>query len=59
MRELQSSGQTKVQRSLNRSEAELGEANVPERLVYALYKWRDLLPFAAKGVTGSMAYTVC
>jgi hypothetical protein len=32
MRELRSSGQTKVQRTLNRSEAELGEANVPERL---------------------------
>jgi len=30
-----SSGQTKVQRMLN----------VPERLVYALYNWRDLLPF--------------
>jgi len=28
-----SSGQTKVQRTLNRSEAEFGEANVPERLV--------------------------
>ena len=43
-----SSGQTKVQRTLNRSEAELGEANVPERLVYALYNWRELLPFICK-----------
>ena len=30
----QADGQTKVQRTLN----------VPERLVYALYNWRDLLP---------------
>jgi hypothetical protein len=29
---------------------------VPERLVYAQYNWRDLLPFSAKGVIGSMAY---
>jgi hypothetical protein len=31
MRELRSSGQTKVQRTLNRSEAEFDEVNVPER----------------------------
>jgi hypothetical protein len=31
MQELRSSGQTKVQRLLNRSEAELDEVNVPER----------------------------
>jgi len=36
MRELHSSGQTKVQQPLNRSEAELDEVNVPERLVYML-----------------------
>jgi len=35
-----SSGQTKVQRTLNRSEAEFGEANVPERLVQTLC-WRS------------------
>ena len=39
MRELRSSGQTKVQRTLNRSEAEFGEANVPERLVYEPFQW--------------------
>jgi hypothetical protein len=44
MRELRSSGRTKVQRTLNRNEVELDEVNVPERSVYALYKWRDLLP---------------
>jgi len=48
MRELQSSGQTKVQRTLN----------VPERLVYALYNWRGFCLFSAKGVTGSMAYDI-
>ena len=39
-----SSGQTKVQQPLNRSEAELDEVNVPERSVYALYNWRDVMP---------------
>jgi hypothetical protein len=33
---------------LNRSEAEFGEANVPERLVYALSNWRGLLPILCK-----------
>jgi hypothetical protein len=48
MRELRSSGQTKVQRTLNRSEAELGEANVPERFVYTAYGtacWHAFLKF--------------
>ena len=32
--------------------------NDPQRLVYTLYNWRNLLAFYAKGVTGSMAYDI-
>ena len=44
MRESASGGRAdKSSATLNRSEAELGAANVLERSVYALYNWRGLL----------------